>query len=541
MSRFEYFVEEFTADERKTLSGFFTNVDGPVFALVNLPEVVKGALFARYSRSPKSLRRLFLDEFVSNPDLGIETIAEQPGVGDGVDVDRAVALYEKVFTDFGDDSVAQLGGVHLACEQSSNILTKMIEWGRMAAYLEQSTRYIYYDKPLGGRYRYFVPAEIRDSKWNERYVEVIDNLFNTYKDLAPSLREHYEAKFPRVEGTPAVAYNGTIRAKVCDDLRGLLPAATTSNVGIYANGQAYESMILRMRAHPLQEVRDYSQLMLDELRKVIPAFMRRVDLENRGIAWTRYFADIDERMRAVAHEHQAQANARPAVTLVDWDVDAELKIAAAALYAYSLLPDDQLLEIVRAMGVDERRKIVEAYVGDRKNRRHKPGRAFERASYRFDIISDYGAFRDLQRHRMLTIEWQTLSFDLGHITPDTLIELNLDGKYDRAIAAVRELYGDLASDLGKEVAQYVVPFAANVRYMMQLNAREAFHLLELRTAAAGHSSYRRICQQMHRLIGEKAGHGLIAGAMKFVDHEDYQLGRLDGEKRSAAKRAEQES
>src|SRR2546425_3249805 len=285
-------VESFTAEERAALSPYVTNLDGPVFALTNLPEVVKGALFARYSRSPKSLRRLLLDEFMG-------TGALVSSVGAVFDTTRAEQLYERVFFEYGDDSVAQLGGVHLACEGASNILTKVLEWGRLMAYLEQSTRYIPYDDQPGGRYRYHVPQELA-GPLRERYVATLDRVFETYRTWLPRLRDSFAARFPRAQGDSEQVYRMSIRAKALDTLRGLLPAATTSNVGIFATGQAYEQLLLRMRAHPLQEVRTYADLMLSELRKVIPAFLTRVDRGDRGVVWSEYLAATREEMRAVA-------------------------------------------------------------------------------------------------------------------------------------------------------------------------------------------------------------------------------------------------
>ncbi len=187
-----YHHEPFTQSERVLLSRFFTNLDGPVFALVNLPEVVKGALFARYSRTHKSLRRLFLDEFVTDSDTGIEAIATEISPDDPlIKLKRAEDLYKRVFYEYGDDSVAQLGGVHLACEQASNLLTKVLEWGRLAAYLEQSTRYIAYDKPLGGRYRFFLPPEITESPLRENYLAMMNRLFDTYREMGKVMSDFF--------------------------------------------------------------------------------------------------------------------------------------------------------------------------------------------------------------------------------------------------------------------------------------------------------------------------------------------------------------
>jgi thymidylate synthase ThyX len=525
-----YHRETFTAEEREILGRFFTDVDGPVFALVDLPEVVKGALFARYSRSPKSVRRLFLDEFYD----GLEGRAAA-----AVGQDRAERLYQRVFTEYGDDSVAQLGGVHLACEQASNVLTKVLEWGRLAAYLEQSTRYIFYDERLGGRFRYAVPPEVAGSPLEAGFREVLDHLFETYSALVPRMVGHYEDLYPRIDGDSPGVYRATIRAAACDDLRGLLPAATTSNVGIYASGQAYEMLLLRMRAHPLAEVRAYGEMMLAELRKVIPAFLRRVDIPDRGGAWTEYLADTAARIAGQAGRLGLPAvEERPEVTLVEWDPDGEAKVAAAALYAVTDLPDDALLAAVRDLGDEERGTILRAYAGERGNRRHKPGRAFERTGYRFDVLCDYGIFRDLQRHRMLTIEWQRLGTRHGYVTPRSIAEIGAGAAWDEAMGRAAALAERLEGALGAAVAQYAVPFAYRIRFYVHLNAREAIHLLELRTARGGHDGYRRICQEMHRQIREVAGHRALADTMTFVDHRDYGLARLESERRAEARRAE---
>jgi thymidylate synthase ThyX len=532
----DHFQESFAPAERAVLSRFFTNTDGPVFALVNLPEVVKGALFARYSRSAKSLRRLFLDEFVADPDIGIEAMAGALGGADHlVDMKRAEDLYQRVFFEYGDDSVAQLGGVHLACEQASNLLTKVLEWGRLAAYLEQSTRYVAYDGRLGPSYRYRVPPEIAGSDLGERFSAAADRLFATYADLAGRMRATYESRFPRQEGDSAGVWNATIKAKAFDAVRGLLPAATTSNVGIYASGQAYEMALVRMRAHPLAEVREYAGLMLAELRKVIPSFLTRVDLEGRGVAWSDYLAGVQARLETEAAGIPASPAGR-SVRLTDWDPEAEVKLAAAALYAVSEASDADLLDRARKMSETELAAVVAAAVGTRSNRRHKPGRAAERSSYRFDVVCDYGAFRDLQRHRMMTIEWQPLTTRLGYDLPEDVAGAGLGERWEAAMEEAAALYEHLRQRAGAEVAQYAVPFAYNIRFVMQLNLRQAFHLIELRTQPAGHPAYRWVCQEMHRQIGEVAGHRLLAAAMTFVDESVVDLERLEGERRAEARR-----
>jgi thymidylate synthase ThyX len=527
----------FSQSEAAALSPYFTNLDRRVFALQNLPETVKGALFARYSRSPKSLRRLFLDEFLGDVAATGAPVARDAGTA------RADRLYQKVFNEYGDDSVAQLGGVHLAVEDASNILTKVLERGRLMAYLEQSTRYIPYTDRRGGSWRYLVPAELDGLPIRDRYVAAMDAAFETYARWIDPMRAWFEARYPKAAGDSAAVYRSAIRAKALDTLRGLLPAATQSNVGIYGTGQAYEALLLRMRAHPLIEVRAVAGEMLAELRKIIPAFLTRVDQPDRGGRWTDYLAETRARMAEVAARVDVDARATDApdtqaeVTLADFDPDGEIKVVAAALYASSSLPDSQLLEIARRMTPSEREQVLRAAVGSRSNRRHKPGRAFERTSYRFDILTDYGAFRDLQRHRLLTLEWQALSARHGYSQPETLVSAGGDADWRAVMDRSAELYDSLIDAGLPDAAQYGVSMAYRVRFVMDMNAREAMHVIELRTAPQGHPAYRRVCQQMHRLIAERAGHRAIAAAMTFADHSEVELERLQEERRLEQKRS----
>ena len=289
-----------------------------------MPEVVKGALYARYSRSSKSLRRLFLDEFWSEGNLN--TTIE-------IDSSKAENLYERVFTQYGDDSVAQLGSAHLACEQSSNILTKILEWGRIASYLEQSTRYIYYDQKIGDKFRYITPPELENSYIKNEYNEVMDSIFETYSKVVRSLVDIYKEEFPKEESVSTQAYNGTIRAKACDVARYFLPASTISNVGMFASGQAYEHMLLKMRIHKSEEVRNYANMILVELRKVIPSFLKRVDVANRGVEWSKYLKDNQENIENYVLKNLDNSPSKsPEVKLVEYEEDAERKIAAYCLY-----------------------------------------------------------------------------------------------------------------------------------------------------------------------------------------------------------------
>ena len=529
-----YVAEDFTDAEVAILRRYFTNLDGPVFALVNLPEVVKGALFARYSLSSNSLRRLFLDEFVGDLDLEGDVTVDAT-----IGLDRADDLYQKIFYEYGDDSVAQLGGVHLACEQASNILTKVLEWGRIMSYLEQSTRYLGYDKRFAdGRYRYYRDHDLTNSKLGLRYVGDMDRMFDTYGELLPELIEYIGKKFPKTPEDTDFVYRQAIRAKALDAVRGLLPASALSNLGIYASGQAYEALLLRMRAHPLPEVRNYAELMYEELVKVIPSFLKRVNVAERGVAWTDY---LRETKSATAQIVQSMVESEPVedaeyVRLVGFNPRGEDDVLEAIVFANSTVTHEAAAATVGKMTADQRAELMKSYVGERENRRHRPGRAFERTDYRFELVTDYGAFRDLQRHRMLTLEWQPLTVELGYDVPEIIREAGLAERYEDSLQRSAALYFDLKEEF-PEQAQYAVALAFRIRYVMQMNAREAMHLIELRSGPQGHPSYRRVAHEMARQIDEVAGHHEIAKSMNYVDFSDIDLERLEAERNAERNRA----
>jgi hypothetical protein len=214
-----------------------------------------------------------------------------------------------------------------------------------------------------------------------------------------------------------------------------------------------------------------------------------------------------------------------------------VKVVASALYAVSNLPDDQVAEIARRMSHEDRTALLRAYTGERTNRRHRPGRAFERTHYRFDILADYGAFRDLQRHRLLTLDWQALGTRHGYVEPAAIEEAGALEDWRRVMIRSADLHASLMAEGLAAAAPYAVVMAYRIRFYMDMNAREAMHVIELRTAPQGHPSYRRVCQEMHRAIIEVAGHRAIGDAMRFADHSAVELERLQAERALEKKRA----
>ena len=517
-------VETFTEEERERLAPHFTNLDRPVFGLVNLPETVKGAMFARYSRYPGTLRRMFLDEFA-------DSVPEASG-SEGVEGQRAADLYERIFLGYGDDSVAQLGGAHVAMEWTSNVLTKILQRPRLAAYLEQSTRYIAYDTQLPGfGYRYH-----RDARFGARYDEAMDELFRSYTRLLDGMSRWVSEQFPRAADESAAAHARAVRAKALDLVRGVLPAGSLSHMGIYASGQTYEQLVLHLLAHPLAEAQAYGEMLLEELQKMIPSFVVRVPRPDRGGRWIEFLrARRDAADAAAARLGLAEPEpaAAPSVRLLRAH-GTESELAAALLYEAAAVGETEALRVVESLSDAERASLLRELIGERENRRHRPGRGFETLTYRFEIVSDYGAFRDLQRHRLLTCQWQRLSPDLGADVPHELVAAGLGSDYERVLDVSREEYERLRGGGLVEEAPYALCLAFRLRYVLELDAREALHLIELRSGREGHPSYRAVAHEMRRAI---AGvHPNVAAAMTFVDDStEERLERLLSEMRNEAR------
>jgi thymidylate synthase ThyX len=524
----DYPVESFTVGERERLRPHFTNLDRPVFALVNLPETVKAALFARYSRYPGTLRRLFLEEFAD--DLPSTT----PALGDQGEGTRAAALYERIFLGYGDDSVAQLGGAHLACEWVSNVLTKLLQRPRLAGYLEQSTRYIAYDGPMPeppGGYRYY-----RDASLGPVYGRAMDELFAIYSGALPRVCAWAQEEFPPAPGEAPAAHSRAIKAKALDLLRGLLPASSLSHMGIFATGQTYEQLVLHLLAHPLEEARTYGRMILDELNAVIPSFLTRVERPDRGGEWSRYLEarrHAGERWARRLGLDAADGPAGPSVTLLRVEGDEE-DLLAALLFEAGAVAEEQMREAIGTLDAETRTELIADLTGARGNRRHRPGRGLETLRYRFEVVSDYGAFRDLQRHRMLTIQWQSLTPDLGADVPEQVGLAGCADQYQRALEISRREYQRLVDCGLASAASYALCLGYRIRFVLDLNAREAMQLIELRSGREGHPSYRAVAHEMHAQIS--AVHPAVGAMMTHVDHAtEPRLERILSEMRSHAR------
>ncbi|MEM4359029.1 MAG: FAD-dependent thymidylate synthase [Candidatus Bilamarchaeaceae archaeon] len=516
-------AEEFTEEEKKVLHLFVSNTDKNIFVLKNLPEVVKGALFSRYSRSSKSLRRLLLDEFIGNKELSVEKLMNKPEE-DIVITKKAEEFYDRVLVGFGDDSVAELAGTHLALENISILATKAIEDCRIGlSPLEKSTRYVYFDKKVDGKWLYYEEPRLME-EFPDDYREACNRAFETYTRLIQKISKYVSERLEQGQLSDR-AYEAVVRAKTCDILRGLLPASTLTNMGIFGNGRAFEYLLIKLYASNLSELKIIAAQTENELKKTIPSFVKRAS-ERHGIEMQEYLRGLTENMISVApKEISTECDS---VRLVDYDKDAEVKIIAAMLYPHSALTLVELEERVRKMSEAERRALLSAHFSRRTNRRHKPARGFERVYYTFEVCTNFGAYRDLHRHRMLTQQRQLLTTKLGYDIPKEIVEAGHESEFKDVMEVAANGYERIAKKLPEE-AQYIVPLAYRIRWQITMNLREAFYLCELRSTAHGHRDYRHIAQEIYRKI--KSVHPFLTEGMMFVDMKEYEFERLESEKR----------
>ncbi|HKF77611.1 MAG TPA: FAD-dependent thymidylate synthase [Candidatus Dormibacteraeota bacterium] len=491
---------ELTESEQDRVRRYCTNLDRRVFALRNLPEVVKGALFSRYSRTEKSLRRVLVDEFLQEPAAGLEG---------RVDAGRAEDFYQRVLVGYGDDSVAELAGAHVAVERVSNLAAKALEESRIGiSPLEKSTRYVRFDRRgPDGRYPYHRGEELA----HPAYRPALDALFDAYSELVGPLTERVREAHPVVAGESERAWRSATRAKALDLLRGLLPAATLTNLGLYGNGRAFEYLLTKLAASDLPECRGLAGELHTELAEVIPAFVRRALDERYGGPAAEYLAGARRRVAALARRaREPGAPGGAEVRLVEHEADAERKVVAAALFPHSDLPLAALGEL--DVDVDA---VLRALLEGRGNRRHRAPRALEHVHYTFEITANFGAYRDLQRHRMLTQERQLLGTALGYDLPADLAGHGMDGRFRRAVEGAAVAHAAVEGALGPALAQYAVPLAFRLRWYFRASLREVYHLCELRTGPQGHPDYRYVAQEMFRRVQEV--HPRLAAHARFVD------------------------
>lgn len=553
------FTEKFTKEEAYYISPFFTNLDRNVFAAKYLPSEVLGALASRYSRSTKGVRRLFYDEYIKpilEPDLEsaskksvkeaemmranlvsfVDYLNKHGGWENVVNSRRARNFFEKWLAAYGDDSIAQMAGAHIFFENVSNVATKVLEDFRIGfAPLEKSTRYVMFDQKADGRYQYFPEPDLVKSKFGKEYTSAMNMLFGRYCSSIEPLSKHLKKRFKQEKDQTDRAYRETIKAKTCDVLRAYLPAATLTNVGFFGVGQAFEYVITKCLASPLSEIRQLARDAQKELLKVIPSMVARPTSE-RGRVYQKYVAGTEREQEKLSksllnEDHprtEDKGGPRRSVELIEWDADAEEKIVASLLYKYSTNSYQSIKDQVSRMSPKQKLSIIKKVVFGRKVRQHRLVRAFENTYYKFDIVANFGAYRDLHRHRMQTQERQRFTTELGYDTPPDLVASKLEKPYVDAAEKIDALYQKVAKKYPDQ-AQYLVMMGNRTRWYQWQNLRELCWEAELRTGPQGHPDYRTIEQEKVRLV--KKIHPALAAVLKFVDFREYDLARRESEKR----------
>ncbi len=505
--------EGFRPDEAAVLHPYVTNLDRPIYALKNLPEEVVAVLFAYYSRSRESLRRNLL-KLIQEKDLDLAERLRWAAVEDdalALARQKAKEFHEKWVVGYGHASVAEHAVAHLAVEDVSILASKVIEDTRLASYTEKSTRYVVFDQG-----KFYREPYLMASPHARVYEETCRFLLDTYARLAEPAAAAVRREAPREEGQSARAYEAACRAKSCDVLRYVLPAATLTNIGITINGRLLEHLITKLLSHPLEECRATGVLLKAEAQKVIPTLIKYADR-------SAYLAETRQAMERLAAEQFAGCAPEGAadVSLVRYPQDAEDQLVAAILYGYVAHPYRQVKERVRRLSPDGKALVIDEYL-TRRGPHDPPLRALEHLTYTFDILVDFGAFRDIQRHRIATQTPQELDAIHGYSTPPEMARYGLLPAFDECMARAQEAHQIVAADFPREAA-YLLPLAFRKRVLFTWNLREVCHFVQLRSSKQGHPSYRRIAQQVFREI--ERVHPLLAKYIR-VDLEDYTLPRL---------------
>ena len=533
---------QFSNKELETLNKYVTSVDSNIFGLKNLPEVVKGALFSRYSRSTLCLKSLLLKEFLKNDFVYDLNACNHNFTQDGdVLTQKAQNFYNRILDGYGDDSIGELGGAHLALENISMLAAKHLQDARLGGSpLEKSTRYVYFDQKIDGEYAFYKDPVLLTSAYKGIYLKTANMLFDTYSELIPCLVTVFEEKFPRAHNVSEMAYKMSIRAKALDVARGLLPASTLVNVGLYGNGRFFETLIKKLHVSNFSELRDIGGQAQKELSKLIPSFIRRA---MQSHTYQQQFASfVDETNGALYRFYKQEEEAFSplkdfGVHLVDYDKDAIKKVVAHMFFASGNGSLSSLYKWADSLSAEKILTIFDTMASLRDNRRHKMPRALEVANFTFEILADFGTYRDLQRHRVLTQERQLLSCNFGYHFPEILEGTPMGKKYKNAMDEAKATFDVIVKELPEE-AQYIVPQAFNIHWYMHVNLRELQWICELRSGASGHPAYRFIAQEIAKQIFTTFPE--FKPFFKFVDFSGYDLGRLQESERIFLKAGEKD-
>lgn len=548
---FPYTPENFSIKEKKTLLNFFTNIDKPVFAIHNLPQEVIGAMFSRYSRSDKSVRRLFLTEFwdpaFTQYKLNQTKLTKAR--------ERTGDFYKKVFAEFGDDSVIQMGSVHIAFEFVSQIAAKAIEDQRIgASYVEKSTRYVDFGTKFGRHYLYSDVPEIVGSKYFKEFKNWNGFAFNSYNKHLETAIKFLTQKYP-IEDFADIgdvsdkvqiekikkAYQRALKAKAFDTIRIFLPTTVVTNLGAHFSGQAAENTINKMLISSHAEVRLLGKMAYEELVKVSPNFLQNIDSGHGEIARD-YRREIWELSRKNANKYLKDFKNEDdlkEVRVIDFDRDMDIKMASQILYVNqtkTYLSKKQILEWCR-----KNRKILPEIIlssfPDRGkpeiNRRHKLSRAFEHSDVEIEFFKDFGIYRDLQRNRLSSTERLFLNSKYLEI-PNEFKEPGMEkvlADYIKLHKMTNTLNKKLMKDKDVEIknsSEYVTILGNKLRFNIRANIRQMVFFSELRTIAGGHPSYRNAMQKAVNELIKKVPN--LKHLFAKVDWcEDYGLGRMKSE------------
>lgn len=525
---------------------------------------LSGAMLARQSRASGTVIDVLVNEFlVSTPEE-----SEKLGVPMGeLKTKKLDEIIERILVQYGDDSVQELETATVLFNSVSNLASKIIEDRRLGSFIEQSSRYVVYSDrdPVTGKYAYYREPAIMASEHGAEYERVLDRAFVLYSRLVDMLTGYYSTVKPLAEAEYAVrpgdkslyrldvltdekeikefrrVYKFDLKTRACDTARIVLPAATLTNLAMVANGRTYEHLLKRLYSSDVGEFKDIAGRLHETLNKLIPKYVKRANTEGEKdmraaerIAKQHVAKNFPEFL--IAEQSLNEVVPLEIPQIIQAGAEPMVHILAASYFPYVSVSYASMVKRLKEEPEERILGLLEEFFAERSSRRDRASRAWEHGQpCTFEIVGNFGIFRDLHRHRILTQQRQLLCPNLGFTLPEDIKAIGMAGEVWALVAEVQNIHKKLARDISPEIAQYCVLFGHHIRFMMGFSLREAQHFLELRTVPQGHPDYRRVCQKMATSIFEKAPWVRSIHILKFVDYQDYPWARAAAEARQSQK------
>ncbi|MBP7859729.1 FAD-dependent thymidylate synthase [Patescibacteria group bacterium] len=531
---------KFTKTQKLMVKPFASSVYGNPYSISMLSAETVAAICSRSSRTTGDLREImakeYIEPFIAQKNKhgvamkNFVSFLNKTSMYDIFANPRAREFFIKWLAQYGDDSIAQMAGVSVVFPAISQIAIKHIENLRQGiAFLEQSTRYVDFGEKINGNYKYYTDPTLSKIGLEKEYKNAMDNLFDTYCNLKRKLEEVLAKKYPNESPKVRSAY-------IFDNIRALLPVSALSQMTMFTSGQALEYLIAKSLKHNLSEIKWVGLSLYNEMQKTVPSFLTRIDSDSSS-KYQNYLVDKNKAIKKIVEKDFADfsksKNEKANFKVIEYDKNVEDKIISALLFKESIQSFEEIYSKVKQLSTIKKEEILKSILSSREQRWYKLPRAFEYCNITYEMISDYGTYKDLQRHRIKSQIRSKFSPYLGYKVPPLLVEEKMEKEFISAISKVERVY-KLIAKKDNDLAEYATCVAHNLRYAVNTNLRALLWEAELRTISQGHFDYRKMAQEV--IIWIKKTYPLI-GKYVIADMNEYTMARRGTEEQIKEKEA----